>query len=499
MPHLSAKQQLLLLLTVILFFSFVGGSLLNYKMTRASVHSEILRNDLPLTMDNIYSELTSEMTKPLLVSSSMASDTFLKEWASEGERDPGKITRYLMEIKEKYGFFTTFFVSLESNKYYRHNGIHKMVSANDSHDVWFFDFLSSGKEYDFDVDADEAADNSLTIFINYRVVNDAGDPLGVVGVGLMVDRVAKTIEMYQKKYDRSVFLTDIQGTFQVHPDTTLIENKKLDDFAEFAPLTQDILQTRDASANFEYDRLDQKILLTVRYIKSLQWLLYVEQNETKALVTARHNFIRTVVIGLITSILIITLALLTINRYQEKIELLAAEDELTGAANRRALGAEFSKIVYNYSRKKGQFSLILLDLDNFKMVNDTLGHLAGDKLLVAVVELIKTIIRPTDIFARWGGDEFVILTEGEQENSVMVAKRICQALRNNEFGDNHPGNDDPRNSVRVSSGITRYVVGDSLDTMLLRADSAMYQCKSKGGDCVEVENIAQPTKTDDLA
>ncbi len=70
-------------------------------------------------MDNIYSELTSEMTRPLLVSSTMASDTFLKDWAVAGEIDPGKVIRYLFQIKEKYGFFTAFYVSAQSKKYYR--------------------------------------------------------------------------------------------------------------------------------------------------------------------------------------------------------------------------------------------------------------------------------------------------------------------------------------------------------------------------------------------
>lgn len=205
MNRLSARNKLLLAMAVILLFSFVGVSFLNYKITEASIHEEIIRNDLPLTMDNIYSELTSDLTRPLLVASSMGSDTFLKDWALEGEVNPDKITRYLDQMKEKYGFITTFFVSATTRIYYRFSGIHKKISPDDAHDVWYFDFLASGKEYDFDVDSDEAAGNILTVFINYKVFDEEGRLLGVTGVGLKVDTVARRIAEYQKKYERVVY------------------------------------------------------------------------------------------------------------------------------------------------------------------------------------------------------------------------------------------------------------------------------------------------------
>ena len=163
--RLNSRNRLLLALSVILFFSFMGTSLLNYLMTRDSVRAEIIRKDLPLTMDNIYSELTAELMRPLLISSSMASDAFLVDWAKEGEVDVGKIVRYLKQIKNKYDFVTTFFVSTESSVYYRYSGVNKIMSPSDNHDIWFYDFLATGKEYAFDVDTDEAAGNVLTIFI----------------------------------------------------------------------------------------------------------------------------------------------------------------------------------------------------------------------------------------------------------------------------------------------------------------------------------------------
>lgn len=486
MNRLSARNKLLLALASILFFSFLGVSYLNYKFTRRDVHAEILRSDLPLTMDNIYSELTSELTRPLVVSSSMATDTFLKAWAKEGELDSHKIVNYLRQIKDTYGFFTTFFVSVKSDVYYRYNGVHKTVSEGDAHDVWLFDFLSSDKNYDFDVDNDEAAANILTIFINYKVFDLEGELIGVTGVGLKVESVARLITEYQEKYGRAVYLTDAHGVLMVHPDTSLIEKKKISEMEEMAPIAREILHKGNDSRNFEFDRNGSRILLTVRYIDSLDWFLYVEQNETKSLVIARNNFIRTVIIGLIVSVIIVSLTLITINRYQEKLELLAISDELTGASNRRALEAVFDKTLYDYSRSGRTFSLILLDLDGFKKVNDTMGHIVGDRLLIDIVKLITKSVRPTDTFARWGGDEFVILSGSSGEDAAIVAARILQEVEKAQLGGPGTRPDDPRNRVTVSGGISVYSEGDNLDAMISRADQAMYKCKARGGNCVEL-------------
>jgi diguanylate cyclase (GGDEF)-like protein len=485
MNRLSARNKLLLAMVIILLFSFVGVSFLNYKITRASVHEEILRNDLPLTMDNIYSELSSDLTRPLLVSSSMGSDTFLKDWALEGEVDADKITRYLVEIKEKYGFITTFFVSATTGTYYRFSGIHKTISPDDAHDVWYFDFLASGKEYDFDVDSDEAADNVLTVFINYKVVDEEGQLIGVAGVGLKVDTLARRIAEYQKKYERTVYLTDPQGIIQVHPDTTLIEKKNINELEGMADLAGAILDKSKNSGNFEYRRNGHQILLTVRFIQPLDWFLYVEQNETNALAIARKNFINTVVIGFLVSIVIITLTLLTINRYQNRLELLAISDELTGTANRRGLESEFQRFSYAYSRSGRSFSLILLDLDNFKKVNDIYGHLTGDRFLIDFVGLIGRSVRPTDVLARWGGDEFVILTDSDGEAAIALAERIRKVLKTENFAGPEGDLDDPRNLVTASIGVSVYAEGDDLDTMLSRADQVMYRCKARNGDSVE--------------
>lgn len=481
---MTTRNRLLVSLGLILFVSFVTISFINYKVSRAAVHTEILRSDLPLTMDNIYSELTSEMIRPLLVASSMATDTFVHDWALEGEEDAEKIIQYLEQIQRRFGFFTSFFVSAKTGIYYRYNGIHKRVTEEDAHDVWYYEFIDSKKEYHFDVDTDEGADNILTIFINYRVEDRDGNLLGVTGVGLKMGAVAGKVREYRQKYGRDVYLADGLGIVQIHPETSLIEKANIYEMEGLGSFFKKIQGEEEIIFDHQFLRSGEEILLTVRNMRPLGWYLFVEQNETKALTTARNNLYRTLGIGFLSSLAIIAIVLFTTNRYQDRIETYAIRDELTGIANRRGLEPEIKRKEYNYSRRGAPFSVVLLDLDGFKRVNDQLGHMVGDSFLREIVQLIATMVRASDVFARWGGDEFVILTESEQHEAVKVADRIRQAVEKKIFAADRAGTD-PRNQVTISCGISSYCEGDSFDTLLRRADTAMYQCKKQGGNQVE--------------
>lgn len=485
MRKVHSRNRLLWPLAILLALVFVGGSAINYRITKASVHSEILRNDLPLTMNTIYCDLTSELARPIVVSSIMAADTFLQDWVMDGEQDPEKLRKYLLEIKETYNFFSTFFVSAHSLHYYHFKGIHKQISPSDSHDVWFYRFISSKKEYDLEIDTDEASNNILTVFINYRVEDEQGRLLGVAGVGLKMESVARLVKEYSARYGRNVYLTDRNGLIQVHQDTSFIEKVNIAELEGLKLISPQILALRELPNNFEYRKNGDRILLNVRYIDSLEWLLFVEQNETDALFTAKMIFFRTVGIGLLTSGIIICITLAIINRYQRQLEKLAVSDELTGVANRRKLKEEFVRFAYRFSRSRQPFCFILMDLDRFKDVNDTLGHLHGDEVLRTISSLVGKVVRPTDVLARWGGDEFAILTESPVQDAMRMAERVRCAVEQIEWPEGPHGNRDPRKAISLSIGVSQFREGETFDQLLSRADQMLYRSKRQGGNRIE--------------
>jgi diguanylate cyclase (GGDEF)-like protein/PAS domain S-box-containing protein len=159
---------------------------------------------------------------------------------------------------------------------------------------------------------------------------------------------------------------------------------------------------------------------------------------------------------------------------QERLSHEATHDALTGLANRVLFAGRIEQGVGD-PRPDHRFSVVLVDLDDFKIVNDTLGHQAGDALLVAVAARMRSCVRPADLVARLGGDEFAILFDALAGDDVdPVLDRIADALLVPVEVEDH------LLSVRASFGVVEGSAGDDAGDLLRRADIAMYEAKARG-------------------
>src|SRR3989339_374161 len=212
----SLRTKLILVLSFVLILAFASTSLISYLVSRDRFRTSALDETLPLITNNILSEVQRDLMMPVHVSSLMSNDTLLKDWAEAGEADMAQVVRYLREIRDKYGFFSAFFISDRTGRYYYYDGLLKTISPEDPHDAWYYDFKEKNVELDLDVDTDEASAGTLTIFINHRLRDYAGGFLGVTGVGLNMDQVGELLSEYHAKYHRLVYLTDSTGLIQIH-------------------------------------------------------------------------------------------------------------------------------------------------------------------------------------------------------------------------------------------------------------------------------------------
>jgi len=162
------RRQLFALLGALLSAGFFAVSLIGYFVSREAIRNAIIAQDLPLTSSNIYSEIQKDLVRPILISSTMAHDTFVRDWVLGGERDVAAMARYLKEVKERHGAFSSFFVSDKTSRYYTGDGILKRVSSFEPRDAWYYRVRGMAEDYEINVDPDLANQDLLTIFINAR-------------------------------------------------------------------------------------------------------------------------------------------------------------------------------------------------------------------------------------------------------------------------------------------------------------------------------------------
>lgn len=169
-----------------------------------------------------------------------------------------------------------------------------------------------------------------------------------------------------------------------------------------------------------------------------------------------------------------------LDKVEQRLTVLATTDDLTGAYNRRHFIELANAEIARIERYGGKLSLAIMDFDNFKTVNDQYGHLAGDQALILVSKICQTNIRETDIFARYGGDEFVLLfPETDEDQARECLQRILGNLETAEISStikDHP---------HVSIGLFTFNTATStLDDLLYKADIALYRAKQTGGNKV---------------
>lgn len=163
----------------------------------------------------------------------------------------------------------------------------------------------------------------------------------------------------------------------------------------------------------------------------------------------------------------------------------ASTDELTGLANRRRMVEAIGSELLRFARYGHPFSVILIDIDHFKTVNDRFGHAAGDRVLVTLATRTTEVLRDVDTLGRWGGEEFVvILPETRFEETLYKATALCAHVAGMPLLEAHP--------VTISCGVASVRPGDSLDSLLQRADEALYAAKRLGRNRAEGVSDAVP-------
>ncbi|MEA4920421.1 MAG: sensor domain-containing diguanylate cyclase [Clostridiaceae bacterium] len=463
---------------IIIFSIIIGFAAIVYKDTRAyqELAEKHLENVLSLIDIDISNHIGNSITKPVMVSKTMANDEFLKKWLlnePENFGEPAYLKQlygYLDAYKEKYGYTTVFCVSEKTGNYYYQEGLNKTISKNDEHDIWYYNFTESHNEFDLEVDTNEANGNNITIFVNFRVESSDKELLGVIGVGLQVNIIEDTIRSYESNYDISAYIINVGGSENSFAGNTDIFISK-DELAQRTGIKEQIDFSKSDAPKMQWftSGRERKCLIS-QYNETLRWYLVLEKdtNSMRSAFEERiKNNISFMLISLVACIIVTTTVFIN---YNEHVITMENTDELTGLPNRKLFSTEYSSFIRKHPNPRK--TLFMFDIDHFKNINDTHGHMFGNAILAMVGNELRNTVKDYGIAARWGGDEFLGILTVPPEEAEKIFRQYMTTLKHEEK--------DKYSDVTISVGLSEVNEKLSMEQMVKKVDEMMY-CSKEGG------------------
>lgn len=469
----NANLKIVIVITFLLILLSVSISLINFFVSLNAKQTELETRSLPLSVENIYSEIQSNIIEPNLISSMMAHDTFVTDWLLHEEHSHEKIQQYLASIQQKYGMFLTFLTSEKTQHYYSQKGFVEKLSPEKKDNQWYFRFKNSDKAHEINLDYNDQFSNTMIMFINHKIVDKNNNLLGSTGIGMRMSYIDGILKEFRETYHFTVFFINKDGK------VILRERKEnpltnIDEIPSLGALRNEIFSNQKKV--MEYTSNGNRFLLNSQYIPELESYLLVQAKLADFTQEVRQTFYINLAFSMLITLIVIFITLATVRRFNRKLAFLAQNDSLTHLKNRRAFNEAFTQYWNLAKRNNSEMCLIFFDVDNFKDINDSYGHHVGDKVLIRISEILNHCLRETDISARWGGEEFII---GLMNTPLDDAKNLSEKLRI-EIEQDAVLIDLTQQPVTVSLGVTECLKNDSQDLIFHRLDSAMYEAKRTG-------------------
>jgi diguanylate cyclase (GGDEF)-like protein len=475
---------------LLLVCGFGASSAFSYFSARRILDRQLTNTTLPLTAQVLSGDVERYLTRPVLLSSSMARNIFLERWVAAGERDPAEIVNYLRDIQAQYGATTAFFVSDRTGRYYHPKGVLKSVSATDPRDRWFYRVRNSSNRFEVNIDRDTADPDRVTAFSNFRVLDRSGRFIGAIGLGIDVRELSRELNRFQHQYGARMLLVDRDGRVLLSPGPAggTDSPATLQDVPGLAADASRILE--EPATSLQVPNRQGRLFVNSRQIPELGWVMVVLQQTDPRQEALLPILGQNLLIALVASTVVLLLANATVGSYQRRLQQLAITDKLTGLLNRTAFETLFARLVKDALRRQEPLAVMLFDIDYFKQINDSHGHAVGDQMIQHVAAVLQGSTRGSDLVFRWGGEEFLVLLPGcSASQALEQSERLRQMLRSEPLTA-FPSASDPMAPPTLSCGVTTYRPGETRQELLLRADIALYTAKRGGRDrvvCLDAE------------
>ena len=346
----------------------------------------------------IYDTISAELSEPVTVARTMASDYFLREMLQHeqgyGEAEAAQLlTSYLSGIRDGLDCQSAFLVSSASRRYYAANGASKIIDPEaGGRDSWYADFMAGGNAYDLDIDLDEFGQDAWTVFVDVRIEDDDGSLLGVCGVGTRLTGTQELFADLERSYGVEISLVAPDGLIKLDTDQARVENARFEGI------------TLNQNSDYSFQQLARNRFVVTKYVDKLGWYLVIDSDGH----TEVGQFINVIILNVVLCVLVMVILVFSIRIIVDRTRALTRasfRDQTTQLLNRRAFEEDKAEL----TQLGGDFAYITADVNGLKTVNDTLGHAAGDELIKGAADCLNACLGKYGRVYRIGGDEFAAM------------------------------------------------------------------------------------------
>ncbi|TWX66090.1 sensor domain-containing diguanylate cyclase [Colwellia sp. C1TZA3] len=436
----------------------------------------------------LFSLVTSEILRPLNVANFMANNHFIIDYASQEKIEKSYIISYLEKISQSYSMVS--FIALEKhNLMLDSNGRESVLNSNETE--WYSRLKNlPGEQF---TDIGNSQDPHL--YFDNKIRNRDGEFIGFTGVAIDLNYFSNKFQEYSDRFGFELYFVDSNNIVTLSSNKILKSKShhrqefmtRLSDF----PWHQSLLKNNATDNNLSSELIyttNEGLLISQMPIKELNWRMFIVSPPAKQQGEYWEIFIGRFLLFFIVAIIFYMMLLYSINYLKSRLIKQAETDHLTQLPNRRHIHWRFNHIV----KTNTNLCLVLADIDNFKNINDTYGHLVGDDVLRIIAEQLSQTIRKVDVVGRWGGEEFIMLLPETTANQAhIIVERIRKNIAAIAFPTSTTGG---KFSSTISFGICELPVKNkTIEDYIESADKALYQAKSNGRNKTVIFN--KPTKT----
>lgn len=370
---------------------------------------------------------------------------------------------YLRDITRQFGFGTAFLITGHDRTYYTEWGRMKYLDPKNEDDGWYDDFLSTGKDFELNLDNDQANENRATLYVNIRMTDENGEYIGVCGVGHVLDGLNRKIDKLEHANDLSIQLVSKEGIIKVAGDDSLCLQSASD-------VLRIMMEDADRNGGFFFGQFGMSGFRVSSYLDEYELYLCIgHEDSANELTKILYQELLACIVSFVIMVIIISVAMKAQDRRSLKFKIDSETDKMTGLLNRRAYEDTLFEI--RNSKTVKDYSVCMVDINGLKQVNDNLGHEAGDELIIGAASCIKNVFGKNGTLFRIGGDEFAVIFNNPSENAEDCLRRLKGETAN------WSGVLVERLSVAAGIVCGRDHEELSIDELVMLADKEMYRDK----------------------